>query len=442
MTQHFETLVIGGGPAGIAAAVCAAENGVNVGLIDDNPDTGGQIWRTGVKSKPHVSHGRPAAEWRRRLSAVRVTSLHRWSVFDQPSPNTLRAEHGGEAASFSYDNLILATGARERFLPFPGWTLPNVMGVGAIQAMVKGGLPIRGKRVVIAGSGPLLLAVAASLKAAGAVVVCVCEQASISKLLPFVLSLVATPAKLAEGIRYKAATWQTPFYTSSWPIGMQALPPNHTDSPLAVTLSIHGSLKTIACDYLACGFHLVPNIELPALLGCELTKGAVTVNEWQQTSVPGIYCAGETTGIGGLELSLIEGQIAGFTAADKTDKAHRLFAQKRKLSRFATRLETAFALRSVLKALPENGTLLCRCEDVPYGAVREHPSWRAAKLHTRCGMGPCQGRVCGSAAEFLLGWNVDSVRPPVFPALISSLGFKQAFDEPEESPEFETATKI
>jgi NADPH-dependent 2,4-dienoyl-CoA reductase/sulfur reductase-like enzyme len=442
MTHHFETLVVGSGPAGIAAAVCAAESGTRVGLVDDNPSAGGQIWRPGMQSKSVISHGGAATEWRKRLFAARVTSLQRWSVFDQPSPNMLRAERGGEAANFRYDNLILATGARERFLPFPGWTFPNVMGVGAIQAMVKGGLPIRGKRVVIAGSGPLLLAVAASLKAAGAVVVCVCEQASIAKLLPFVLSLVATPGKIAEGIRYKAATWQIPFYTSSWPIRVQALSPNDTNSSLTVTLSIDGSLKTVACDYLACGFHLVPTIELPALLGCELTNGAVTVNEWQQTSVPGIYCAGETTGIGGLELSLIEGQIAGFTSAGKTDRAHELFAQKRKLSRFASRLETAFALRPELKALPENGTLLCRCEDVPYGAVRDQLSWRAAKLHTRCGMGPCQGRICGSAAEFLLGWNVDSVRPPVFPALISSLGFKETFDEPEEIPEFESATKI
>ena len=211
---------------------------------------------------------------------------------------------------------------------------------------------------------------------------------------------------------------------------------------LTVTLSIGGSLKTVACDYLACGFHLVPNIELPALLGCELVKGVVTVNEWQQTSLADVYCAGEPTGIGGLELSLVEGQIAGLAATGKADEACGLFAERRRLSRFATRLSTAFALRPELKALPENGTLICRCEDVPYGAVREQLSWRAAKLHTRCGMGPCQGRICGSAAEFLLGWKVDSVRPPVFPALISSLGFKQAFDQPEEISQSETVTKL
>jgi D-hydroxyproline dehydrogenase subunit alpha len=435
MTQHFETLVVGGGPAGIAAAVRAAESGAKVGLVDDNPSAGGQIWRTGVKTD--TAHGGAAAEWRGRLLAARVTLLQRWSVFDQPSPNALCAERDGEAATFRYDNLILATGARERFLPFPGWTLPNVMGVGAIQAMVKGGLPIRGKRVVIAGSGPLLLAVAASLKAAGAIVVCVCEQ-----LLPFALSLVATPGKIAEGIRYKAATWEIPFHTSSWLTAVQTLSSKKHDDSLAVTLSINGSLKTFACDYLACGFHLVPNIELPALLGCELADGTVAVNELQQTSMSHIYCAGEPTGIGGLELSLVEGQIAGLAAARKADQARSLFAQRRRLSRFAARLAKAFALRPELKTLPEDQTLLCRCEDVPYGTVRKHLSWRAAKLHTRCGMGPCQGRICGSAAEFLLGWKVDSVRPPVFPALVSSLESARALNEPEEKPQFETATKI
>ena len=171
-------------------------------------------------------------------------------------------------------------------------------------------------------------------------------------------------------------------------------------------------------------------------------NGLVSVDDFQQTSLENIFCAGEPTGIGGLELSLVEGQIAGLAAAGKAELARGLFAQRRKLSRFATRLAKAFALRPELKALPKDETLLCRCEDVPYGAARKHLSWRAAKLHTRCGMGPCQGRVCGSAAEFLLGWNVDSVRPPVFPALVSSLKSSRAIHEPEEATQFETVTKI
>jgi NADPH-dependent 2,4-dienoyl-CoA reductase/sulfur reductase-like enzyme len=430
MSRHFQTLVVGSGPAGIAAAVCAAEHvhGAehSVGLMDDNPGAGGQIWRRGRGKALGAARSRVEAQWRERLLGSSIKQLQGWSVFDQPSANTLRAERLGEAADFRFENLIVATGARERFLPFPGWTLPNVMGVGAIQAMVKGGLPIRSKRVVIAGSGPLLLAVAAALKSAGAIVECVCEQASLSMLLSFVLSLVSDPGKIAQALSYKNAIRNVPFYTSCWPV--EAIGDTRVRS---VTLSRNGRQQRIACDYLACGFHLVPNVELAAMLGCNVANGAVVVDEWQQTTVPGIFCAGESTGIGGLDLSLIEGQIAGLAAVGRKEKARTLFDQRRRLSRFGSRLAKAFALRPELRALPGEDTFVCRCEDVSYGDVRRHDSWRAAKLHTRCGMGPCQGRVCGAATEFLLGWNADSVRPPVFPALVSSLASraKEELDE-------------
>ena len=425
MTHRFQTLVVGSGPAGIAAAVCAGERGARVGLIDDNPSPGGQIWRSRRGQEgPDASHDSEATRWRARLLNSAVTRLQGWSVFDQPLLRTLRAERNGEVADLRYENLILATGARERFLPFPGWTIPNVMGVGAIQAMVKSGLPVSGKRVVIAGSGPLLLAVAASLKAAGATVLCLCEQASLRQLAPFAFSLPATPGKIGEGLRYRLATLGVPFHTSSWPLEAGG------DTQLRqVELSIHGKPRQLACDYLACGFHLLPNIELASLLGCGVTNGAAIVDEWQQSTVPGIFCAGETTGIGGLELSLVEGQIAGLAAAGQQDRARSLFARRNKLARFAARLAKAFALRPELQSLPGDSTLLCRCEDVPFGAVRRHRSWRSAKLHTRCGMGPCQGRICGAAAEFLLGWSADSVRPPILPALISSLAAPQAAHE-------------
>ncbi len=413
MSGRYETLVVGSGPAGIAAAVCAAVKGRRVGLIDDNPRPGGQIWR--VSGKPEPSRGL-AASWRRRLFSSSVTLLQGWSVLDQPASDTLRAERQGRSADFKYDQLILATGARERLLPFPGWTLPNVMGVGATQAMVKGGMPIKGKQVVIAGSGPLLLAVAASLKAAGAKVLCVCEQAGLSQLLPFALSLAVTPGKIVEGLRYKGSTWTIPYHFSSWVVEAAG------DTRLrSVTLFIQGKRRTVDCDYLACAFHLVPNLELPILLGCRIENGSVAVGAFQETSQSGIYCAGEPTGIGGLDLALVEGQIAGMAAAGLEGQARHLFAKRERLRRFAHRLSLAFALRPELKSLPQPDTLLCRCEDVPFGRVREHHSWRSAKLHTRCGMGPCQGRICGSATEFLLGWNADSTRPPAFPTRIESL---------------------
>jgi NADPH-dependent 2,4-dienoyl-CoA reductase/sulfur reductase-like enzyme len=162
------------------------------------------------------------------------------------------------------------------------------------------------------------------------------------------------------------------------------------------------------------------------LLGCKILNGAVVVDEFQQTSVPHVYAAGEATGIGGLELSLVEGEIAGLAAAGKRNEAEKLFRVRAKGQGFARILNETFALRKELRDLVKSETIVCRCEDVSFGRLQAHDSWRAAKLQTRCGMGPCQGRVCGSAVEFLFNWKVESVRPPVFPVRIESLSHKEA----------------
>src|SRR5438270_929416 len=146
--SRFDVLVIGGGPAGIAAALRAAECGVRVGIVDDNPALGGQIWRTGLGN----AHGDDAKRkmWSSRLPPE-VMAFYGTRVFDQAAAGKLLAEDADGVRELCYANLVLATGARERFLPFPGWTLPNVMGAGGWQARVKCGLPFRGKRVVAAG---------------------------------------------------------------------------------------------------------------------------------------------------------------------------------------------------------------------------------------------------------------------------------------------------
>lgn len=409
--EHFDVLVIGGGPAGMAAAVSAAENGSRVGIIDDNPGLGGQIWRG-----PPVTPASPSAEWARKVGVAGVHARCGLRVVHQPEPRTLLAESSQDRYFFTYDKLVLATGAKERFLPFPGWTLPNVMGAGGLQAMVKSGLPIRGKRVVVAGSGPLLVAVAAYLREHGAEIPIICEQASWMSLVRFGASLSKHPAKIIQTYSLKRELGDVRFAANSWPLaaeGERALS--------GVVISRKGKTEKISCDYLACGFHLLPNTELPAVLGCQIQHGAVWVDNLQQTSVPDILCAGEPTGIGGLELSLVEGRIAGLVASGKEDKAKKLFDQRQKLSKFARSLERAFALRPELRRLPLPETLICRCEDVSYRRLAEHRSWRTAKLYTRCGMGPCQGRICGPVTEFLFRWRPDSVRPPVFPALCESL---------------------
>ncbi len=395
----------------MAAAVRAAECGARAGIVDDNAAMGGQIWRKAA--------GEEIAEdvrsWADRLEARQVTVLSGMHVFDQPEPGTLLAESSDNLSDLHYEKLVLATGARERFLPFPGWTLPNVMGVGGLQAMVKGGLPIRGKRIVVAGTGPLLLAVAAYLKAHGAEVLKICEQASWLSLLRFSASLLTQPAKIWQGLQLEQEISGVKLLTSSW------VAEAHGDKTLeAATITRDGETETVDCDYLACGFHLVPNTELPMLLGCEIRNGCVQINDFQETSVAGVFCAGEPTGIGGVELSLVEGQIAGLAAAGHPAEARSLFGKRERFRRFARSLDRAFQLRPELRTLAEPETIVCRCEDVTYARLCPHTSWRSAKLHTRCGMGPCQGRVCGAATKFLFDWNVDSARPPVFPARVES----------------------
>lgn len=424
---RFDVLVVGGGPAGIAAAACAAECGVNVGIVDDNPSLGGQIWRGESCRKSENGHPNDAVQWLDRVQASGVTFLSGTGVFHHPEAGVLLAEANDDLIELRYKNMILATGARERFLPFPGWTLPNVMGAGGLQAMVKSGLPIRGKRVVVAGTGPLLLAVAAYLRKRGAEIPLICEQASWKSLAEFAVTLVSQPGKLFQALQLKRDLGSIPFAPDSWPIAA------HGGKTLeSVTISRAGKTETIACDYLASGFHLVPNIELPLLLGCQVRAGYMQVDDFQQTTVPGVFCAGEPTSIGGVELSLIEGQIAGRVAGGRQEQARRLFAARERSRRFARVLDRTYKLRCELRSLASGETIVCRCEDVTYSRLQRHASWREAKLQTRCGMGPCQGRICGPATQFLFKWNPDSVRPPVFPASVENLAFQSGQTQLEQ----------
>lgn len=430
MSERWDVVVVGAGPAGIAAAVRAAEAGARVALVDDNPAAGGQIWRAGIA--PPTA----ARKWLARLDAAGVTRMQGWRVFDagrlgdSAEYGSLRAERSGSGggdsvkrgssgtcADISYKSLIIATGARERFLPFPGWTLPNVMGAGGLDAMVRGGLPIAGRRVVVAGTGPLLLAVAAHLVQAGAEVAAICEQAEVRQVLPFAAGLVRQPGKVGQGIALRFAARKAKLYTRCWPVAARG-----RGQLESITLRRGGRLWDMACDYLACGYDLVPNVELPLLVGCRVEDGLVAVDDRQQTSVGGVYCAGEPTGIGGVDKALLEGQIAGLAAAGRMAEAQQVSPQRRGAQEFVRSLRKAFALNAELRRLPVNDTVICRCEDVPLGALRERGSWRDAKLHTRCGMGACQGRICGAATEFLFGWAADSVRPPIVPVRVASLG--------------------
>ena len=415
MMECLDLLIVGAGPAGMGASVAASEAGRRVVIVDDNSAPGGQIWRgfdaRTVRDYPGT---KALQDLSRRVQNANIEMRYGTRVIGRPSMNILRVENDDGVFDLAYKGLILATGARERFLPFPGWTLPGVVGAGGLQALVKSGLSIDGKRVVVAGSGPLLPAVAAGLATHGARVEGIFEQAPLARLMRFSLALALHPGKILEGLRYRSATLSAPYRTSSWIVRADG-----NDRLQSVMVNVSGVLREIGCDYLACGFHLVPNLELPRLLGCAIDGGYVRVDAGQQSTVGHVYCVGEVTGIGGLDKALCEGEIAGLTCAGKP--ARHLLARRARLARFARQLDAAFAPRPELAQLAAADTLVCRCEDVPRSALEPCRSWREAKLHTRCGMGPCQGRVCGPATEMLFGWKHESVRPPLTPARVESV---------------------
>ncbi|MFE7550591.1 NAD(P)/FAD-dependent oxidoreductase, partial [Streptomyces gardneri] len=351
-SEPYDLVVVGAGSAGLSGAVTAAELGLSVALLDSSTQSGGQFYR---HPAPALGAVRPEAlhhDWsafsdlRRRLGASTVTHLtghHVWSVVREAGESGESGESGAAAGEsgetwavhaitgadgteeqpvrIAARALLLATGAYERQLPFPGWTLPGVVGAGGAQAMLKSGLVLPGRRIVVAGSGPLLLAVASSLAAAGARVPAVVEAAGYLRYARSPRALVTNPAKAAEALVHGAALLRHRVRV----LPRSAVTEVHgADRVEAVTVSrldgdwtpVPGTGRRIACDALAVGHGLVPQIELATAVGCATralpdgTLGLV-LDDLQETSVAGLWAAGETGGVGGAELARTEGELAG-----------------------------------------------------------------------------------------------------------------------------------
>lgn len=409
MNEYADLLIIGAGPAGMSAALAAASSGARIVLLDDNPLPGGQIWRDG----PQAHLPKQARQLRERLAARGNIHRHPGTrVIACPGPRQLLVENADRGWLIDYDKLILCTGARELLLPFPGWTLPGVTGAGGLQALIKGGLPVRGERLVIAGSGPLLLASAATAKHNGAQVLRIAEQAASAAVAGFAVQLPRWPGKLVQSLTLFDRQYRTGTHVVA-ALGEEKLE--------GVRLRQQGKIIELACDRLACGFGLIPNTQLGQALGCELAGTALAVDAWQATTLADHYAAGECTGFGGSERALVEGEIAGHAAVGNNAAAEQLWPRRARWQGFARALNSAFRLDPQLKALAHADTLVCRCEDVPYAAIAGHTDWRSAKLASRCGMGACQGRVCGGTLQYLFDWQPSAPRPPFSPARIETL---------------------
>ncbi|MFF5533078.1 NAD(P)/FAD-dependent oxidoreductase [Streptomyces cinerochromogenes] len=448
MTEPPRLAVVGAGPAGLAGALAAAARGVRVTLVDAAEQAGGQFYR---QPAPALGARRPQAlhhQWRtwerlrdalaRHRAAGLITHLtdhHVWCVERESASGSvtvhaLRGPAQEEGVTVRADAVLLATGGYERVLPFPGWTLPGVVTAGGAQAMLKGGLVLPGRRVVVAGTGPLLLPVATGLAAAGARVAALVESADPAALLRRAPALAAQPGKLAEGAGYAARLLRHGVRTLTRHTVVAAHGTGRLEAVTVAALDRDGRLRPggarrIPCDTLAVGHGMLPHTDLAETLGCTLSGTAVRVDVEQRTDVPGVWAAGEATGVGGAALALAEGHIAGRSAAARlhgTAPDPRRWAAagraRTRLREFATALDDVYAPPAGWADRVPDDTVVCRCEEVTAGQVRESAralgagDLRTVKLLTRAGMGWCQGRICGPAVAGLAGCPLTAGRRP------------------------------
>ncbi|TDO62541.1 thioredoxin reductase [Kribbella sp. VKM Ac-2571] len=492
-----EVVVVGGGPAGVAAALAAGDAGAQVLVVDSGRAVGGQYNRQlpqefAARRPDRLQHEWKAfAEQRDRLSShPRITYLPDTSVWAIEGlrlwAQTGPADAGGRQP-FAIDarSVVLAAGAYDRVLPFPGWDLPGVYTAGAAQALAKGQRIAVGRRVLVAGTGPFLLPVAESLVGVGAHVVALLEANSLTTVRKGWSSdpLVA-PSKLREAVGYGAllARHRIPLRH-----GWTVIAAHGTDHVEAATIArldsdwrpIRGSERRVDVDAVCVGFGFTANLELAVSAGCTITTGpdggpAVAVDANQQTSTPGVFAAGELTGIGGAALSTAEGTLAGTTAAHHarttptgpalaTASHHDLVGSgvggvagvRRAVERgrrFAVALGRAYPVRDGWKSWSTADTLVCRCEEVTRGQIeaaaqqRGLDDGRAMKLSSRAGLGMCQGRVCSRTVAALLAAPGDvpepsMKRPIAVPVRLRDLADAEVAESPETVPDTRPDTR-
>ncbi|MFF9172681.1 FAD-dependent oxidoreductase [Streptomyces sp. NPDC014793] len=448
MAERPHLVVVGAGPAGLAGALAAVAREVRVTLVDAAAQAGGQIHRRPAVAPAARRRPAPrprAGTWERLRDALdrhratghiaHLTDHHVWCVERSPASgefavHALRGPAQEEGVTVRADAVLLATGGYERVLSFPGWTLPGVVTAGGAQAMLKGQLVPPGRTVVVAGTGPLLLPVAAGLAEAGVRVAALVESAGPRALLRRAPALAGQPGKLAEGAGYAARLLRH----GVRPLLRHTVVEAHgADRLEAVTVAapgrdgrlVPGTTRRIPCDALAVGHGLLPHTDLAEALGCTLSGTGVRVDTEQRTDVPGVWAAGEATGIGGADLALAEGHVAGRSIAARlhgtAPDPHAWAAAARartRLRAFAAALDAVYAPPvDWADRLPDD-TTVCRCEEVSAGQVREAAGdlgagdARTVKLLTRAGMGWCQGRMCGPAVAGLTGCPFTPGRRP------------------------------
>jgi NADP-dependent aldehyde dehydrogenase len=447
---RFDIAVVGAGPAGLAAAVAAAERGKRVAVVDSAAQIGGQYWRHPDERAPRGHEPDGHHDWDRFHSlrhrfhhyraARQITHMPSTQVwFIQPE-----AAIGGEREQWTLQlvptmtsagrvdpapptvtarRLILCPGGYDRQLPIPGWDLPGVMAAGGVQALLKGHRTVAGRRAVVAGTGPFLLPVAEQLAKAGAEVVAVCEANHLTGWARHTAAIAAVPAKILEAAGYAAALarYRIRYHTRT---AVTRIDADDSDTQVGTVqlsrLDAHGrvlrSLPPIKVDLVALGWGFTPSMELISAVRAETMIDVdqslvAVVDDSQRSTTPGVYVAGEATGVGGALLAVAEGELAGIAAADGepalADQVHRLRKRIRRLRAFASAMHKTHPVPTHWHEWLTPDTTVCRCEEVGFDTVRRArdelgaTDVRTVKLMARPGMGWCQGRVCGFATAKL-----------------------------------------
>ncbi|WP_410650352.1 NAD(P)/FAD-dependent oxidoreductase [Amycolatopsis sp. cmx-4-54] len=453
----MNVVIVGAGPAGLAAAEHALRAGARVTVLDQAETPGGQYHRMlpeayAARRPERVQHGR--AEFDRRRRVLSHPRCRWWPgstvwAFDrvENKVHVLRGQSDGKGRrrlALVPDALILATGAHDRTLPFPGWELPGVYTAGAAQALAKGERVAIGERVLVAGAGPFLLPVAESLLGVGAEVVAVLEANPFSTVRKGWSAqswrLAAHAGKAGELVRYAAALAR---HRVPYRLGRAVIEARGADRVREVVTAqvradwsiVPGTERTFEVDAVCVGHGFVPQPELAVAAGCALDDGFVRVDATQRTTVDGVFAAGEITGIGGAVTAAAEGAVAGCVAAGGEPSPGLLRARDRALT-FTERLATAHPIGAAWRSWLREDTIICRCEETTYGELRRAaedtvcPGPHALKLGTRAGLGPCQGRVCGPTVSELCGGAERHHRPIIQPIRLGELAARTE-GEPE-----------
>ena len=427
MNKRYHAIIVGSGMAGLAAADILAMHGLRVLIIDDNTHVGGQLLRKpshGLVKERRFEPDRCKRRGMHLVKRLRESDVHFCTQTQvlgiYPGRSLLVVRPDQHVCEYRADALILATGARERQLPFNGWTLPGVMATGAAQILMKCSGILPGRKTLIGGLGPLMLVLAAEILASGGQVLAVLDQSLPAEKIKVLTAGSAIWPKLLEGAVYLAQLTAARIPMRQGVRIVEARGRKQLEAVVCARTDAAGSIivgteKIYSTDTLAVGYGFVPNIELPQQAGCTVSHAAdrggwiVDVDPHMATSVPGIYAVGETTGIAGAGKSFIEGQIAAWDILLKTGRVdrrchdrhiHPLMWRRRQQVRYGRFLNRLCRPAAECYADIPDETIICRCEEVTMGEIRRRlrqgfSTMNGIKRATRCTMGNCQGRTCG-----------------------------------------------